>query len=101
MYSELNIVGGWVYLTAEQPSRGIIVYRFSMDEFRAYERTCPYDPDHAAARVEVEATDVTAVDSLCGSKFLLTDGQPFKGPATLPLKQYQTYYDGNTLHIYN
>ena len=101
MYIELNAVGGWVYLTADPPSRGIIVYRLSQDEFMAYERICPYDPDMASARVEVESSAVTAIDSLCGSRFILTDGQPFKGPATLPLKQYRTYYDGSTLHIFN
>lgn len=101
MYIELNAVGGWVYLTADAPSRGIIVYRLSQDEFMAYERICPYDPDIINARVEVEHSGVTAIDSLCGSRFILTDGQPFKGPATLPLKQYRTAYDGNTLHIFN
>jgi len=101
MYSQLNVVGGWVYLTADAPSRGIIVYKLSQDEFKAYERICPYDPDMINARVQVEKSSVTGIDSLCGSRFILTDGQPFKGPATLPLKQYQTAYDGNTLHIYN
>ena len=101
MYIELNSVGGWVYLYADAPSRGIIVYRSSVDEFMAYERICPYDPDLTNAKVHVESSGVTAVDSLCGSRFILTDGQPFKGPATLPLKQYRTSYDGNTLHIFN
>jgi nitrite reductase/ring-hydroxylating ferredoxin subunit len=101
MYLELNAVGGWVYVTADAPSRGIIIYRLSQDEFMAYERICPYDPDMTNARVEVESSGVTATDSLCGSRFILTDGQPFKGPATLPLKQYRTAYDGNTLHIFN
>ncbi|HRY99165.1 MAG TPA: hypothetical protein P5550_08950 [Bacteroidales bacterium] len=100
-YLELNAVGGWVYLTAASPSRGIIVYRRGPDDFVAFERTCPYDPDKDCARVEVEVSGSTAVDSCCMSRFILHDGSPFAGPASLPLKQYQTAYDGITLHITN
>ena len=46
MYQELNTVSGWMYLTATTPSRGIIVYRYSMNEFIAYERTPPNEPDN-------------------------------------------------------
>jgi len=100
-FLELNSIGGWVYLTAPSPSRGIIVYRRGADDFAAYERTCPYDPDKACARVEVEVSGTTAVDSCCMSRFILHDGSPFDGPATLPLKHYRTAYDGLTLHIFN
>ena len=37
-YQELNVVGGWMYLTAPLPSYGIIVYKETIDEFRAYDR---------------------------------------------------------------
>lgn len=100
-YNELNTVSGWVYLRGNSPSRGIIVYRLSQDEFMAYERTCPYDPKEEDAIVAVESSSSTAIDSLCGSRYILTDGSPFSGPARLPLKQYHTYYNGETLHIYN
>lgn len=100
-FLELNSIGGWVYLTAEYPSRGLIVYRLGPDDFMAYERTCPYDPDLDCARVEVEASGSTAVDSCCMSRFILHDGSPFDGPASLPLKHFQTSYDGITLHIFN
>ncbi len=100
-YINLNVVGGWEYLTAPSPSRGIIVYRLSQDEFKAYERTCPYDPLADGAQIEVELSGTTAVDSCCMSRFILMDGSPFSGPSTLSMKQYQTTYDGNNLHIFN
>lgn len=92
--------GGWTYITG-YGNRGIIIYRPLQDEFLAYERTCPYDPEKSCAIVEVESSGITAIDSCCFSKFLLTDGSPYEGPATLPLKQYRTKYDGNTLHVFN
>ncbi len=101
LYHELNIPGGWLYLTAQEPSRGILVYRLNMDEFKAYERTCPYDFHDPDARISVEASGITCACPVCGSKFILLDGTPFEGPATRSLRQYRTIYDGNSLHIFN
>ena len=44
---ELNTVGGFKYYTSDplSTSRGIIVYRLSQDEFRAYDRIPPNNPD--------------------------------------------------------
>ena len=98
-YLELNGVGGWVNLTGGY--RGIIVYRKSTYEFMAYERGCPYDWEKTDARVEVEASGMTAVCPSCNSKFILMDGTPYEGPTHYPLKQYQTQYDGNLLFVFN
>jgi nitrite reductase/ring-hydroxylating ferredoxin subunit len=92
-------VSGWVYVTGGY--RGIIVYRMTSNEFMAYERTCPYDPDKDCARVEVESSNITAVDSCCGSQYILTDGSPIRGPSGYSLEQYRTSYDGNQLRIFN
>ena len=43
LYNDLNSVGGYIYLTGG--NKGILVYRNSIDEFKAFERTCPFDPD--------------------------------------------------------
>lgn len=98
-YIELNSVGGWVYLTGG--SRGIIVYRLSMDEFVALERHCPYQPENSCGIVEVESSGMTLIDSCCGSTFIIIDGSLVSGPATRSLKYYNTSYNGSTLHIYN
>lgn len=101
-YYELNTIGGYIYLTAQYPSKGIIVYRKSFEEYLAYERSCTYDPEGSCCAVDVEDDGVYAIDSCCNSRFLLLDGSPYEdGPASMPLKQYRTNADGSYLHIYN
>jgi len=102
--------GTWVYVTANEPSRGIIVYRLFHDSFKAYERTCTYDPNAcctssssvlSCSKLTVEFSGLTITDTCCHSQFLITDGTPFSGPATFSLKEYNTEYDGDVLHIFN
>jgi hypothetical protein len=81
--------------------RGILVYRIDQNEFHAYERTCPFDPQIETAIVEVNNSGILMVDSTCMSLYNILDGSPSGGPAVLPLKQYFTEFDGNQLHIYN
>lgn len=100
-YLELNTPGGWVYLVGQKPSRGILVYRLTMDDFLAYERTCPQDPIEPNARIEVEPSNITVACPVCKSKYIMLDGTPFEGPARRPLRKYQTSYNGSILHIYN
>lgn len=99
LYIELSSVGGYVNITGGY--KGITVYRASTDQFMAFERCCPYDADVDAARIEVDASGLTLTDSVCGSTFLILDGSVVSGPATMPLKQYRTDFDGDNLHIYN
>lgn len=91
--------GQWVYVSGGY--KGIIIYRPQNDEFLAFERACPYDPLTEGAKVDVELSGIIAVDSVCGSRFLLTDGSPIEGPAGISLKQYRTSYDGHILQVYN
>lgn len=98
-YLELNAVNGWVYVTGGY--RGIILVRISLNEFKAFERACPYDWEQADARIEVESSSITAMCPHCKSKFILLDGSPFEGPSPYPLKQYQAMYDGNLLFVSN
>ena len=99
MYIELNSIGGWVYLTGGY--RGIIVYRVSVEDFVAYDRACPHDPLEDGARIIMDPSGITCTDSLCGSQFGILDGSVIQGPATIPLKRYYTYFDGNMLTINN
>jgi len=98
-FNDLNAVGGWIYLVGG--SRGILVYRLSLDEFMAYDRHCTYEPSESCGQVAVDVSGVIAVDDCCDSQFVITDGSVIDGPASLPLKRYQTSFDGNLLHIYN
>ncbi|PCJ28795.1 MAG: hypothetical protein COA97_00185 [Flavobacteriales bacterium] len=98
-FNVISVPGGWTYVNGG--SRGIIIYRVSNDQFNAYDRHCTYDSNNSCALVSVDASNIIGLDDCCGSKFLLTDGSVTNGPANLPLKQYQTSFDGQVLRIFN
>ena len=97
-FQNLQFIGGTV--TIPGGVRGIIVYRASTDEYRAFEANCSYEPLEACALVEVESSGLFLVDSCCSSTFNF-DGFPTGGPASLPLRQYSTSLQGNFLVITN
>lgn len=98
-FNAISVPGTWTYINGG--SRGIIIYRVSNEEFKAYDRHCTYDSGNSCALVSVDGTNITGMDDCCGSTFILTDGSVTKGPASLPLKQYQTSFDGAVLRIFN
>ena len=99
-YNNVNIPGNWTYVTGGY--RGIIIYHVIGDEYKAFERTSPVDyPNDFNCRVNVDESGIIAVDSCSGSKFILLDGSPYEGPATLSLKQYRTRLEGLYLHVFN
>lgn len=95
--STLNAIGNAVNVTGGV--KGVIIYRKTLDTFLAYEQACPYDPD--CGRVSIDKTGTKVIDNVCcKSEFsLILDGAVLKAPATLPLKQYQVYYNPNTEEI--
>lgn len=100
-FSALNAVGGWVYVTGG--SKGIIIYRKTQNDFMAYERHCPYDPEASCSRLEVESSGLLIEDPCCSSVYLITDGSPSSGPGTAsgPVQQYHTSFDGMSIHVTN
>jgi hypothetical protein len=96
----LTTTGGWKYFPGG--NKGVIVYRKGINEFVAFERTCPYLPDEAASIVEVDTTNnIVMKDVSCSSQFLLSDGSPISGPAVIPLRQFHCVFDGTTLRVTN
>ncbi len=96
----LNTIGGWTY--KEGGERGIVIYRNSQTDFVAFDRTCPHDGENnPKAFIKVLNDNITAVDSVCGSKYYVNYGGVIQGPSVYPLKAYRTSFDGNALHIYN
>lgn len=87
-YSNVAVPGGWMYINGG--SRGIILYRYSNDEFRAFDRHCTYDVTSTCGLVSVDNSNIVGFDDCCGSKFLVSDGSVTQGPANLPLKAYNT-----------
>lgn len=102
-FTPLNAVGGWTYYpaVADAGLKGLIIYRSSQESFFAYDRACTYDTQASCALVEMESSGITAIDSCCNSRFGITDGSVLNGPATQPLIQYRTTFDGSALHIFN
>ena len=112
MYQELNVVGGWLYLGEEHgvvaPSRGLIVHRLTTEDFVAFERTPPYEPDSCCnangtncSKLVVVYEDYNIVDPCTGSKYLLLDGSVVSSPSNMPLGTYFTEYNGDVLYIHN
>lgn len=97
-YISLKTVGNWLYIT--DGLKGIVVYH-SIDGYVAFDRQCTYKPQGNCGPVEVDNTNIYATDSVCMSKFQITDGLVVNGPATKPLKRYNTSLNGAVLHIYN
>lgn len=93
-------VGGYKYINGGY--RGIIIYRMLPNEFKVYERCCPYDPEKSCAHITVNPDNTTAIDSCCMSRYILLDGSPYgNGPSPYALMTYNFSYDGETLLIYN
>lgn len=91
---------GWKYYD-EEGYRGIIIYRLDQITFHAFERACPFDAQKDCAQVEVDQSGLLLVDSCCMSYYNVLDGMPAGGPSALPLKQYNTEFNGGTLHVFN
>ena len=118
-YQALNVTSGWIYLTSEveSTSRGIIVYRQSENEFLAYDRLPPNEPNACTdsqgntTRMVVDFPFV--VDRCNNAYYNILNGQliirepdmipdfPTTGTSVYPLIQYHTTYDGNKLTVYN
>ena len=119
-YQEINFVSGWIYVTSEveSTSRGIIIYRQSQNEFLAYDRLPPNEPN-ACTDIQGNTTRLVVefpyvVDHCNNAYYNILNGQiivnekfdmipnfPTGGTVVYPLIQYHTQYDGNKLTIYN
>ena len=100
-YNALIGVGAWAYVNGG--SRGIIVYRRSIDEFIAFDRHSPADPDALCPEPLFPDPDnfLTLIDSCSTARYSLYDGSPIQD-SEFGLRQYQTSYNGsNSVRIYN
>jgi Rieske Fe-S protein len=100
-FFNLSSPGGYIYVNNVGIS-GIIIYRMSANQFFAFERNCTKDGcSNTKSIVWVQTGNTALKDSICGSNFSIMDGNVQNGPATIPLYQYHTNWDGNQLHVYN
>ena len=118
-YFDLRLISGWAYLTPplESTSRGIIVYHNSDNEYFAYDRMPPNEPNACTdsqgntTRMVVDFPFV--VDHCNNAYYNILNGQiiirepdmipdfPTDGTTIFPLIQYHTQLDGYKLTITN
>lgn len=100
---DLTVQGGWIYHPGGYS--GLVVYRRNFDQgpndFVGYERACPVHWNESCGQMEVK--DNLYMECPCGPhKFLLFDGTSLDQASPLPLKSYNTYFDGaNQIRITN
>lgn len=88
----VNIIGG---------NKGVFVVHTSLNEFAAFERTCPHDHDVALDTVAGSGGTLLRCP-VCGSQFsTYADGAPIEGSVTsCSLYQYSTLLEGYSLYIW-
>jgi Rieske Fe-S protein len=79
---------------------GVVVYCELPGMYYAFDATCTHE---ASNNCTIENEGVLATCKCCGSQFILLSGAyPSKGPAEMPLKQYNvSQLNTNTLRVYN
>lgn len=79
---------------------GIVVYCEMPGSYYAFDATCTHEVNNTCT---VENDGVLGTCPCCGSQFVFLSGAyPSKGPAEMPLKQYNvSQVNSFTLHVYN
>ena len=94
----------WGQGAAGYDGNGIIIC-FGVEEYYAYDRTCPHDyvVNSLSIKVNIDPTNSTiAVCPKCGTKYGLTvGGTPASGVGRYPLKNYKTSFQGNYVTVWN
>ena len=97
--NDLTIPGNSVYFPGAGFG-GVLVYCELPGSYYAFDAACSFE---ASNTCRAENEGVLATCSCCGSQFILISGAyPSKGPAELPLKQYNvSQLNDFTLRIFN
>ena len=113
-FVNLNAMGGaviidsktnnWGIYSAGYNYNGIIVYA-GVDEFFAYDRTCPHDyvVNEMSVKINLDlSSSIYAVCPECSTKYALPAfGTPASGIGRYPLKNYKTSFDGRWVRVWN
>lgn len=98
-YNDLTALGSHIFV--EGGNKGIVIYHFAINEYKAYDRNCSYEPSLACSYIDSVNSSI-AYCNCCTSAFLLDqEGVAINSPALLPLKQYNTSLNNQNLYIYN
>jgi nitrite reductase/ring-hydroxylating ferredoxin subunit len=97
-----SLTNNWGAKSSGFHNNGIIVYRSSLDEFYAYDRTCPHDYVLDGSEIKVNVDFLNAICPKCSTNYSLDiGGTPVSGPGRYPLKNYKTSFDGTTVHVWH
>jgi nitrite reductase/ring-hydroxylating ferredoxin subunit len=113
-FVNLNAMGGsvtvdshtnnWGSGAAGYDGNGIIIYS-GVDEFYAYDRTCPHDYSVNGLSIKVNIdinSSLYAICPKCGTTYALAaGGTPSSGIGKYPLKNYRTRLQGNYVTVWN
>ena len=85
---------------------GIIIVQGYNNIFMAYDRACTHENNSENTNSnciisETKDQYIFSCTECCNSKFSILDGSISEGPASRGLKIYNTYFDGEYLHITN
>ena len=97
-YIDLSIPSGHIQVSGG--SQGIILYRYTLDQFVALDRHATADIS-AACQVQLEEDGLILSDPCSDSKWLIIDGSVLEGSATVPLHRYATSWNPPILRVYN
>jgi hypothetical protein len=111
-FFDLNAIGNtkivtsstnnWGTPAAGYGGNGIIVYRSTMEDFYAYDRTCPHDFTVNGKSVKLNIDGIFAVCPECGTTYALPAfGTPYSGIGRYPLKNYKTSFNGQFVHVWH
>ena len=90
---------GYAYVRAS--GRGIILYKVSDTEYRAFDRSSSYKMAEVGCQLKVDASAFFMKDTCSGSRFDF-NGNVIKDPAICPLLLYSTsFIDGERVRIYH
>ena len=97
-----SATNNWGTRSAGYDGNGIIVYRSTMDEFYAYDRTCPYDYAVNSLSIKVNTDFLNAICPKCSTNYSLEmGGTPISGIGKYPLKNYKTSFNGQYVRVWN
>jgi len=83
---------------------GIIIFA-GVEEFYAYDRTCPHDYATGGLSIKVNIDPTNSLNAICPqcstNYALAAGGTPSKGIGRYPLKNYKTSFDGRYVRVWN
>ncbi len=103
-YTPLKAIGNSLIINSNevlgesQCPNGIIIYRYSDYEFKAFDNYCTYEPQYL---YPLTVQNAIANCSHCGSNFLLATGDPSEGVANMTLTEFSVSYSGTELFVSN